>query len=69
MPKARSASSFGVRAGALSVSIVPVMGLCFLLTGAVAIYAPASWQDPLLAIGFGGLHIVFGIWIARRHGG
>ncbi len=55
--------------GALSVSVVPVMGLCFLLTGAVALWAPAAWQDPLLALGFGGLHIAFGVLIARRHGG
>lgn len=55
--------------GALSVSVVPVMGLCFLLTGVVALWAPAGWQDLLLAFGFGGLHIIFGYIIARRYGG
>lgn len=55
--------------GALSVPVVPVMGLCFLATGAAALWAPAAWQDPLLAFGFGGLHIIFGVLIARRHGG
>ncbi len=58
-----------VTGGALSVSVVPVMGVCFLATGAAALFAPASWQDPLLAFGFGGLHIIFGVIIARRHGG
>jgi len=40
-----------------------------MLTGIATVLAPSSWQDPLLALGFGGLHIVFGVIIARRHGG
>ncbi|HEY0783493.1 MAG TPA: hypothetical protein VGE98_13625, partial [Thermoanaerobaculia bacterium] len=58
-----------VTGGAFSVRTVPVMGLGFVALGAIALAAPPAWGDALLAAGFGGLHLLFGGIIARRHGG
>lgn len=58
-----------VSGGASSVPVVPLMGSCFMAAGAAALLGPAAWGNALLAAGFGGLHIVFGIVITVKHGG
>ena len=58
-----------VAAGAFSVRVVPIMGVAFMALGALALVTPAAWADAWQAAGFGGLHIGFGFFIARRYGG
>lgn len=58
-----------ITGGMFSVSIVPVMGLCFMLLGAIGLFVPSATENWLMAAGFGGLHIIFGCIIARKYGG
>jgi hypothetical protein len=58
-----------ITGGAFSVRVVPLMGLCFLALGSLALVTPAAWGNWFMMIGFGGLHLVFGAVIARKHGG
>ena len=58
-----------VTGGMFSVSLVPIMGICFMALGATALVAPPAFANWFMAAGFGGLHIVFGFVIARRYGG
>jgi hypothetical protein len=58
-----------VTGGAFSVRAVPIMGLCLMALGAMALFAPHSWGNLFMAAGFGLVHIAFGVWIALRYGG
>ncbi len=56
-------------AGAVSVSPVRWMGICFLALAIAAVAAPADLGLPLLGLGFGALHFTFGAYIAWKHEG
>ncbi len=58
-----------VSGGGASVRVVPLMGSCFMFTGAVALLLTGVSGDVALAAGFGGLHIIFGTIIAVKYGG
>jgi len=58
-----------VTGGAFSIRVVPLMGLCFMVLGAVALFSSPDWSNGLLAAGFGGFHVIFGAVIARKYGG
>ncbi|MBM4183418.1 MAG: hypothetical protein FJ207_04230 [Gemmatimonadetes bacterium] len=58
-----------VTGGSHSVRPVPVMGMAFMLAGVAALASPPAWGDAYMAAAFGGLHVVFGLLIWRKHGG
>jgi hypothetical protein len=54
-----------ISASIVTKRIVRWMGGCFVALGVLALVAPPESQIPLLGLGFGGLHFIFGILIAR----
>jgi hypothetical protein len=55
--------------GIFTVAAVRLIGLAFMALGVAALATPAVWGNVWLGIGFGGLQLAFGLYIARRHGG
>ena len=55
--------------GVFSIRPVLLTGFGFMALGALALAMPSDWTSPLLAVGFGGFHLVLGLIIIRRHGG
>ncbi len=58
-----------IAAGTHSVPTIPIMGAGFVAAGLAALFVVPEHQNALLALAFGGLHIAFGLHIARHHGG
>lgn len=58
-----------VSSGAFSVRVIQLMGVCFMIFGVTAAFLPLSVGNLILGAGFGGLHIIFGLIIARNYGG
>jgi len=58
-----------ITGGMFSVRAVPAMGLCFMILGAFALFSPPAYANWFMAVGFGGLHLVFGAIIVRKYGG
>jgi hypothetical protein len=55
--------------GTFSIRLVPIMGACFLGLGIATTLAPVAYGPPAMWLGFGGLHVLFGLLVARGHGG
>jgi hypothetical protein len=58
-----------VTGGVFSVRIIPVTGVCFMITGAAALFLPLAWGNILMGVCFGGFQMLFGYIIARHYGG
>jgi hypothetical protein len=58
-----------ISSSAFSIRLIPLMGIGYMLLGVAACFAPFVVANALLGAGFGGLHIIFGLIIARNHGG
>jgi hypothetical protein len=62
-----------VTGGSHSVRPIPVMGATLMAFGVAALLAPSGWDtgwgNLWMAVGFGGVHLVFGAIIWRKYGG
>ena len=57
--------------GMISVREVSLMGWGFLAAGAIALALPDGFvvgTDAMMALTFGGFHIVYGLWMGFKHG-
>ena len=57
--------SASMMTSAVTMRLVAVMGGLFVVFGAVAFAVPMRWHNLILGLGFGALHLLFGILIGR----
>jgi hypothetical protein len=55
--------------GVFSVAAVRLLGVTFMTLGVAALLTPPAWGDIWLGLGFGVLHAVCGLYIARKYEG
>jgi hypothetical protein len=55
--------------GLFSIPVVGVAGVGFMVLGTIALWLPDGYALPVLALGFGGIHLALGALITRNHGG
>ena len=58
-----------IAAASASVRVLTAFGAALMTLGVVALVVPPQWGTLCLGIGFGVLHVVFGVIVARKHGG
>ena len=58
-----------ITGGASSARVIPTLGICFMVMGIISLFVAPVWMNVLLALSFGGLHIGFGLYIAKKYGG
>lgn len=58
-----------VTGGLASISLVPRVGLAFMALGTAALFLPPFHANVLMAVGFGGLHLLAGVIVWKRYGG
>lgn len=54
--------------GLFSVRPVTFLGIAFVLSGALTLLMPLGLSMLMMAVTFGGFHIIYGIAMARKHG-
>jgi hypothetical protein len=58
-----------IAAASASIRVLTTFGGALMTLGIVALALPAWWGTVCLAIGFGALHMLFGVIVARKYGG